>query len=493
MELEIQKYLRSGKTLQDLAWDYDIKFYSSYIYPNLVVFDYTVLSPKDNQIVREARGLVLEKDTWNLVSKSMSGFSFKSDSNYEDILSVFDWPSAKAFQKYDGCLITLYNYQDEWITGTRFSVDGECNVASAYSEEIQQTWKELFVECVDFLGVDYNELTSKLDKDCTYSFELCSIKNKNIVIYENKFVKILSILRHSTLAEEDIFENELFLQNYPIFLPDFVKVDSYQECIELVDIEKDPTQFEGMVVIDKNFNRIKIRSQAFDKLSYNLNPQSELEALDNIFYVLLDNLSPYSSGPSYCYWNYVSKLRYCLSSNSSSENLGPFNECTGSSDCDSIVLYCYIDINSIEQSRCYPAGYTNIPTNFIATGAVCGEDPCPDPISGGGSGGGGGPLSIMSSDQNYRVCSSSWNPKLQDNQKLYLDLAKSFVNMCNWIMNEFRNFRNGDTSSEEMIRKVWFNCFDLLLSGKSISEIIMIEPKQDQLDAVKRFISLGIE
>lgn len=489
MELEIQKYLRNNKTLQDLAWDFDIKFYESVKYPNLIVFDYSVLSPKNNQIVREARGLVLEKDTWNLVSKSMSGFSFKTDYNYEDVLENFDWTTAKAFQKYDGCLITLYHYNNEWITGTRFSVDGECNVASAYSEEIEQTWKDLFIECIEFLGVDYYEFINSLDKECTYSFELCSIKNKNIVIYENKFVKILSILRHSTLLEEDIFENDLFVQNYPIFLPDFVKVESYQECLDLVSLEKDPTQYEGMVVVDKYFNRIKIRSQSFDKLSYNLNPQSELEALDNIFYVLLDNLSPYSSGPSYCYWNYVSKLKYCLSSNSSSENLGPFNECTGNSDCDSIVLYCYIDINSVEQSRCYPAGYVDIPSNFIGTGAICGIEPCPDPISGEG----GGPLSIMSSEQNYKVCGSNWSPKLQDNQKIYLDLAKNFIIMCNWIMNEFKNYRNGDLGSEDLIRKVWNNCFDLLMTGKSISEIILIESKENQLEAVKRFISLGIE
>ena len=237
MELEIQKYLRSGKTLQDLAWDYDIKFFESPLHPELVVFDYSLISPKDNQIVREARGLVLEKNTWNLVSKSMTGFSFKTDPNYQDIIAKFDWDSAMAFPKYDGCLITLYHYKNEWITGTRFSVDGECNVASAYSNEIDLSWKKLFIECIEFNGIDYEELLDNLDTNKTYSFELCSIKNKNIVIYENKMVKILSIFSHVSMLEESLFEENIFSQNFPVLMPDFVKVDSYQEGLDLVETE----------------------------------------------------------------------------------------------------------------------------------------------------------------------------------------------------------------------------------------------------------------
>jgi hypothetical protein len=112
MELEIQKYLRSNKTLQDLSWDYDLKYFTSPEHPNLVVFDYSLISPKNEQIVRESRGLVLEKNSWNLVAKSMSAFSFQEDAMYKDLYQNFDWDSARAYPKYDGCLITLY-YIDE--------------------------------------------------------------------------------------------------------------------------------------------------------------------------------------------------------------------------------------------------------------------------------------------------------------------------------------------------------------------------------------------
>lgn len=493
MELEIQKYLRSGESLQDLAWDYDIKFFESHLHPDLVVFDYSLISPKDSQIVREARGLVLEKETWNLVSKSMTGFSFKTDPNYQDIIEKFDWESAMGFPKYDGCLITLYHYKDEWITGTRFSVDGECNVASAYSDEIDLSWNKLFIECIEFIGIDYDELLNNLDKQKTYSFELCSIKNKNIVIYDNKFVKILSIFSHISMSEESLFEDNIFSQIYPVLMPDFVKVDSYQECLDLVESENDPTKNEGMVIIDKYFNRIKLRNKAFDQLSYNLNPTSELEALDNIFYALLDGISPGSSTAiSYCYYNINSGLRYCLSSNSSSDNIGPFAECSNQSTCDSLTLYCYIDINNIEFSRCYPAGYVGVPTNFIATGGICGVDPCPNPIMGEG-GGGPGPLSVQSLPPGTRLCSTSWDPKQSSKQIDYINLAKTYIDMCNWIMNEFKNYRNGDSSSEILIKSIWPECFNLLVSGKTISEVIMIDSKENQLQAVKSYSVLILE
>lgn len=46
MELEIQKQLRNGTSLQDLIWDYDLQIFESKNYPNLICFDYSVLSLK---------------------------------------------------------------------------------------------------------------------------------------------------------------------------------------------------------------------------------------------------------------------------------------------------------------------------------------------------------------------------------------------------------------------------------------------------------------
>ena len=240
--LQIQEYLRSGKSLLDLTIEYNINAFDSIKYPNLVAFDYTTLSPKTEPIVREARGLILEKDTYNVVARSMNAFSFNSDSSFNDIYNSFDWTSAKAYPKYDGCLITLYNYKDEWITGTRFSVDGLCNVASAFKKESDITWNRLFKDCLDFINIDFDSFTQTLNTDYCYSFELCSVVNRNIVLYENKFVKLLSIYDVKNNKEISIHENQTMNELWSQIIPYYISVSSISDVENLLSLNQDPTQ-----------------------------------------------------------------------------------------------------------------------------------------------------------------------------------------------------------------------------------------------------------
>ena len=79
MQLEIQKYLKSGKNIQDLIWEYDLQVFYSDQYPNLICFDYSIISPKSEKIVQEARGLVLDKQNWNVACISMPAFEYSND------------------------------------------------------------------------------------------------------------------------------------------------------------------------------------------------------------------------------------------------------------------------------------------------------------------------------------------------------------------------------------------------------------------------------
>ena len=181
MELEIQKYLRSGKTLKDLSIEFDIKFFESELHPNLVVFDYSKFSPSDSQIVQEARGLILQKNTWNLAAISMKKFDQESKS--------FNWLKSQIMPKFDGCLVVLYFYENEWITGTRFSVDGDCYVASAFKNLQSIKWSELFKSTIEnFLDTSYEDFLLNLNKDQCYSFELCSLSNQNVILYKDNFI-----------------------------------------------------------------------------------------------------------------------------------------------------------------------------------------------------------------------------------------------------------------------------------------------------------------
>lgn len=484
--LHIQEYLRSGKSLLDLTIEFNINAFDSLRYPNLVAFDYTTLSPKTEPIVREARGLILEKDTYNVVARSMNAFSFNSDSSFNDIYNSFDWTSAKAYPKYDGCLITLYNYKGEWITGTRFSVDGLCNVASAFKKESDITWNRLFKDCLDFINIDFDSFTQTLNTDYCYSFELCSLVNRNIVLYENKFVKLLSIYDVKNNREINIHEDQTMNELWSQIIPYYISVSSISDVENLLSLNQDPTQNEGLVVVDKYFNRLKFRNPNFDKLSYKINPADEITALRELFFQIMLNLSPTSSGTptvsTYCYYNTggQSTCQDPLTYTPPSGISGPFASCSVSLDC-AITTYCYYDVNNILPSLCIPAGEMPPSVNYVASGGICGFDPCINPLEGGG----GVPLSIKSTDEfmGYKVCTSSFNPKKKS-------INADFVAMCNWIIAEYKKYKLGDLSAKDQIIQIWSEAFNTLENNQPLLNLVVLENVLMCKEAVERYNSI---
>lgn len=102
MELNTQKYLRAGKSPQDLESALGIAVKRHPKYPNLVQFKYDQIeSPKDDPIVQECRGLILdEANNWDVVA-----YPFKRFFNYgEPQCAEIDWSKAQVMEKCDGCL-----------------------------------------------------------------------------------------------------------------------------------------------------------------------------------------------------------------------------------------------------------------------------------------------------------------------------------------------------------------------------------------------------
>jgi hypothetical protein len=483
--LHIQEYLRSGKSLLDLTIEYNINAFDSIKYLNLVAFDYTALSPKTEAIVREARGLILEKNTYNLVARSMNAFSFNSDGSFNDIYSSFDWNTAKAYPKYDGCLIILYHYKGEWLTGTRFSVDGLCNVASAFKKESDITWSKLFKDCLNFINIDFDAFTETLNKNYSYSFELCSVVNRNIVLYENKFVKLLSIYDNQNNQEVSIHEDKTINEQWSQIVPYFIPVKDVSDVEHLLSLNQDPTQNEGLVVVDQYYHRLKFRNPNFDKLSYKINPADEVTALRELFFQIMNALSPTSSGTptvaTYCFYD-TNGTGYCIDPSMSSGYNGPYASCSLSGDCV-VDTYCWYDANNIYQSVCVPLGGT-VPnpsgSNFVATGGKCGISPCVNPINGGGS----GPMSIMSTEglESYKICASTYNPKNKN-------INTNFVAMCNWIISEYKNYKMGNLDSKIKIQQVWIEAFNTLENNKPLISLVSLENVKMCKEAIERYKS----
>lgn len=241
------------------------------------MFNYRVLSPMESTIVQESRALVLEVDTWNVVSKAPDAFFAIEEAHAKNVIETFDWKSAKAMTKLDGALVTLYHYKDEWHVCTRYSTDGELRVYTVNASPSTLTWRDLTELCVKDMGYTWSEFTNALDKDVFYTFEVTSPENRVIVIYTERRLTLVAAIAKETLEEIDIYTLE-----HPKLKVDFQPVKSLKEAKALVVQNDDPLSYEGYILIDKNFNRLKLRNPNFLQMLQFYSPQDELSALREI-------------------------------------------------------------------------------------------------------------------------------------------------------------------------------------------------------------------
>lgn len=492
MELEIQKYLRSGKTIKDLSIEFDIKFFESDLHPDLVAFDYSKLSPKESIIVQEARGLVLQKNTWNLVAISMKKFDQES--------KAFKWEKSQILPKFDGCLVVLYFYEGEWITGTRFSVDGDCYVASAFANLQSIKWNQLFKNTIeDFLNDTYESFLSILDKDQCYSFELCTLNNQNVILYKDNFAKLIAVQNKNDLTEKDIFEQKEINELYPQLLPERRFVNSYKEALDILLEDNNPYEVEGYVGLDVNFNRIKILNFKYVQLVQNLSPKTEMDELLNIvrtmdispgtqFKCYVDTSAPSNSGiqcwdmsttqpPNAVFGSYI------------------YGSCSAAlAGCDiPQVTWCLQEATDPYGSVCvwgnvsgpYTGTYTNPPYSTWTLSGPYYSTNCMDlcigtaPPSGGG---GGGALSLMSEGIQGNGCSSNWNPKTTN-----VSNPSSIIELCNWYLIQYSDYKAGNNELKNILINIWEEAFISLENGFTMSYILTHTSSSEILKALKNF------
>ena len=160
--LAIQKYLSANglaKAIQ--AFNLKIK-----VYNNKILLKYDQLSSPTlmaNPEVQECRGIILEKDTWKLMSLAFVKFFNSEEGNAHKI----DWDTAHVLEKLDGsCIQVYYDWTtDAWFAATTGTAEGEGEV----NNKLGTTFNQLFWAVVK---EKYNLDSSKFTKGFTYVFEL---------------------------------------------------------------------------------------------------------------------------------------------------------------------------------------------------------------------------------------------------------------------------------------------------------------------------------
>lgn len=209
-----------------------------------VIFSYKIDSKFSQPLVHECRGLILREEDWTVAC-----FPFVKFFNHgEGYAADIDWPSARIQEKLDGSIIKLWWDRDHWWLSTNGVIDArKCALFNDLSES-NRTYYDLFneaaVECLDY---------SLLNKDHTYMFELVSPFNRVVVPYKETKIYHIGTRDNKTFKELDV--------DIGVPKPQAYRFNSLPEVLD--SAKNLPFNEEGYVVVDKNWNRIKIKSPAY--------------------------------------------------------------------------------------------------------------------------------------------------------------------------------------------------------------------------------------
>lgn len=246
--LKVLDYIKAHKDWEELLSQapYFIKISRDEMFgKRLIMLKYNQLDSDFNEeIVRECRGLIFDEDSLEPVSVPF----FKFGNYGESYCPEIDWESAVILEKRDGSLVKVVKLGEDYLISTNGCIDA---FKAMMPDDVLCPYKsygELFMKAM-------GDRLSLLSEGYTYMFELTSPYNRIVVPYDDIEIALIGIRDNKSLQEELICDSEL---KDSFLLPKRYGFRTLEECIE--SAHSLPYSEEGYVVLDKYFNRVKIKS-----------------------------------------------------------------------------------------------------------------------------------------------------------------------------------------------------------------------------------------
>ena len=270
-KLEVQGILRK-EGLEGLSrLSVEVKRHREH--PNLVHLSYHQFeSPMELEAVRECRGLILdEDDDWSIVCYPFKKFFNAREKHAAEI----NWKTARAWEKVDGSLMTLYYYKGKWYVSTTGTPDADCPL-----QKTDLTYREKFNELLfQQLRAARLKIEDVFFPDHCYMFELVGPDNRIVVRYPEWKLYLLGVRKLFDLSEWFFFHGHGIGGTFD--MPEIFYFSSLEEA-ENAAAALDPMGCEGFVVCDSSFNRLKIKSPRYVELHHlksELTPRRLLEVI----------------------------------------------------------------------------------------------------------------------------------------------------------------------------------------------------------------------
>lgn len=258
MNLDIIKFIQEHKDWEQILSEkpYSLTISRKEMFGrNLMMLKYSQIdSDFSIQLVRECRGLILDEDTLEVVS-----FPFMKFGNYgESYSDQIDWNSAKILEKIDGSLIKVVRLGNDFLISTNGTIDAD---DAPIPEQIGCNFKS-FGDAVRFCLNDH-AMDQIFGEGMTYMFELVSPYTRVVIPYPETKLYFLGA-RDNRTYQEYLPQNHILSLSFSV--PKAYSFNSLDDCIKAA--KELPWDEEGYVVVDKNFHRVKVKSQEWIRVHH---------------------------------------------------------------------------------------------------------------------------------------------------------------------------------------------------------------------------------
>ena len=223
--------------------------------PNVYLFKYNQYESDMNEtICQEARGIILEivGDEITLLCHSFDKFFNYTEDQGAEVLKNFDWSDYTFQEKRDGSLLRLWYYKDKWRISTSGTIDAfkaTIDIPSCPYSSFGDMFIKIFAEKEE----NYDDLTTFY----TYSFEMTSPDNRIVVNYDKDDLTLIGLRDNLLNKEVSIFERDRFRN---VKTPTVFKYGDISEALNNINQLKN---FEGLVLCDRDFRRVKIKTENY--------------------------------------------------------------------------------------------------------------------------------------------------------------------------------------------------------------------------------------
>lgn len=279
MTVFVQGYLLF-RSLRDLLEEHGVNARISDRDPCVFTLNYDQIRVVDSDaLAAQCRGLVLRAYA-PVTEESEVGSTMVAARPFDRFFNLgqgacapVDFSDAVFYEKLDGTFCIVYEDGGRWHVATRGTPDADVPIDGR-----SLTFRGLFeLALMDTIGVAFETWTARLDRDVTYMFELTSPENQIVVAYPDRRVTLLA-------ARDRVDGVEYDLET----VADFIGVPACpshavgsKEAAAWV-LERDPAQFEGLVVRDSMGRRCKVKHPgylALNHLAFQRSPRAMMRSI----------------------------------------------------------------------------------------------------------------------------------------------------------------------------------------------------------------------